>query len=254
MPAPAVSAIMPFHDNVRYARDAIGSLARQSFQDWELILISDGAPEATRNIMRGYAETICPGRYTLLHYPERRGPNYARNYGIQRARGLCCAVADSDNVSDPDRFAMMVPPILEGGADVVYSDIYAGVDPSDKNALYCTKAPAVLSRALFLGDRWSGVPHALIYRTSIARDFPYPAYIRGVGGDTLFVSMLYLYGSTRWAYIPKPLTFYRLHNEGIWGAERRRHGIDDPYAFPGADPRHKEFARWLRYIEGLNAG
>ena len=55
--APRVSVITPFVDHARFLADAIESVRAQTFRDWELILVDDGARDGSRAIADHYAAT-----------------------------------------------------------------------------------------------------------------------------------------------------------------------------------------------------
>lgn len=84
---PLLSVVIPCFNHGRYLRRALDSLARQSFQDFEIILVDDGSDDpSTLDLLEALQE---PGM-TLLRQPNR-GPSAARNAGVARARGVISA-------------------------------------------------------------------------------------------------------------------------------------------------------------------
>jgi glycosyltransferase involved in cell wall biosynthesis len=99
--APLVSAIMPTYNASRYLADAVESVLRQTFSDWELIVYDDGSTDQTQDILRRYRDP----RIRVERSATNLGRGGARNQAIRLARGRYVAPCDSDDVSLPDRFA-----------------------------------------------------------------------------------------------------------------------------------------------------
>lgn len=122
---PLVSAIIIFLNEERFLAEAIESVRRQTFDDWELILVDDGSTDGSSEIARQAAEG-CP-RTRLVHHPGRanRGMSASRNLGVSVAGGSLIAFLDGDDIwlptklerqialhrSHPDT-AMIVAPLL----------------------------------------------------------------------------------------------------------------------------------------------
>lgn len=79
---PLLSVVIPCFNHGRYLRRALDSLARQSFQDFEIILVDDGSDDPST---LGLLEALQEPGMTILRQPNR-GPSAARNAGVARAR------------------------------------------------------------------------------------------------------------------------------------------------------------------------
>lgn len=93
---PQVSIIIPVFNGARFISDAIDSIFRQTFQDFEVIMIDDGSTDETREIVSRY-------RGLIYHYQENQGRPAARNTGLRHARGEYVAFLDADDIWNPDR-------------------------------------------------------------------------------------------------------------------------------------------------------
>ncbi len=88
---PRVSIIIPTHNRVIFLKEALDSVIKQSFSDFELIVVDDGSTDGTADLVAKY-----PGvRYI---YQKNRGVSSARNLGIRSARGNFIAFLDSDDL------------------------------------------------------------------------------------------------------------------------------------------------------------
>ena len=89
-----VSIIMPVFNAVNYIDQAVNSIISQSFKDFELIIIDDGATDGTGEKCCRYAESVSNIYYMRQ---ENSGMCAARNKGISMARGEYIAFADHDD-------------------------------------------------------------------------------------------------------------------------------------------------------------
>lgn len=111
-----VSVILPTRDRAGCIGAAIASVAAQTYQDWELIIIDDGSTNPT-------AEAVAPWlrdrRIRYLPGPAR-GAAGARNAGLAAARGGLIAYLDSDNEWRP-RYLSAMAAAFATGAETAYA-------------------------------------------------------------------------------------------------------------------------------------
>jgi glycosyltransferase involved in cell wall biosynthesis len=88
---PIISVIIPTYNRQRFVVKAIDSVLRQSFGDYEIIVVDDGSTDNTRAALDAYA-----GKLRAI-YQENSGVSSARNAGIKEARGQWIAFLDSDD-------------------------------------------------------------------------------------------------------------------------------------------------------------
>ena len=123
-----VSVIIPIHDRTHELSEAIESVRRQSYTNWELILVTDGSPPATMQVVDAYRDDP---RIRIYSYLDKSGTAVrGRNRGIKEARGEYVAFLDSDDIAAPDRLAISVREMERGGYDVVYGAWTAKIDGS----------------------------------------------------------------------------------------------------------------------------
>lgn len=95
-----VSVIMPFFNTRKeFFIEAVESVKRQTYNDWELILIDDGSIGAISKLACDFSERSS-GRIIYLQHQEHRnlGISASRNLGLSIARGEYVAFLDSDDV------------------------------------------------------------------------------------------------------------------------------------------------------------
>lgn len=118
---PLVSVITPAYNAQDFVGEAIESVQRQTYQNWEHIIIDDGSTDDTARVIQGYAEKDSRIRY---FYQKNQRMASARNNGITRARGSYIAFLDADNIFLPSKLEHQVS-FLESRKDcaVCYSRI-----------------------------------------------------------------------------------------------------------------------------------
>ena len=127
-PQGLVSVIMPIYDRTWELREAIESVMRQTYAHWELILVTDGSPPETVEIVESYRGHP---QVRIYHYLDNTGTAVrGRNRGIKEARGEYVAFLDSDDVAVPERLALSVAHMESRGVDVVYGGWTARLDGS----------------------------------------------------------------------------------------------------------------------------
>jgi glycosyltransferase involved in cell wall biosynthesis len=113
--APLVSVVIPCFNHGNYILDAIESVAAQTFDDYEIIVVNDGSTDHGTIVA---LHDIAASGIQVLH-TSNRGPAEARNHGIRHARGKYILPLDAD-----DKIA---PHYLELAAAVLERDEEVGV-------------------------------------------------------------------------------------------------------------------------------
>jgi len=94
LPIPTVSIVTPAFNAANFIGKAIDSVRRQSFTDWELLVIDDGSTDNTQELVQGLAEA--DSRIHLLQC-KGKGVSDARNTGLDAARGEFITFLDADD-------------------------------------------------------------------------------------------------------------------------------------------------------------
>jgi len=94
-----ISVIIPFLNMQRFLTEAVDSVYRQTYLDWELILVDDGSDDGGADLALKFAERD-PQRVRALLPSENisHGASAARNRGLRAARGEYIAFLDADDI------------------------------------------------------------------------------------------------------------------------------------------------------------
>lgn len=101
-----LSVIIPIYNGDRFLKDTLESVLRQSFTNYELILVDDGSTDSTPIICEEYAKK--DKRIKVFHQ-ENQGMSKARDTGYQMAVPYSSiAFLDADDIFAPDMFEHMM--------------------------------------------------------------------------------------------------------------------------------------------------
>lgn len=116
---PKISVIMGIYNqwNKDYLEQAIVSILRQSFRDFEFLIYNDGSDSGICEQLERYK--LLDDRIVLLHGKENCGLAYSLNTCINVARGKYLARMDDDDISAPERFAVQYA-YLESHPEIAY--------------------------------------------------------------------------------------------------------------------------------------
>lgn len=143
-----VSVIIPTYKRPEKLRSAIQQVLEQSFQAFELIIVSDGSHEETDEVMAAYQEHV---NIRYFSYPENKGGNHARNVGIKKARGEYIAFLDDDDLWARTKLEKQVE-LLDENPEVglVYTGKKTVYPEYNVSYIHAPKAIGDLSEKIFL--------------------------------------------------------------------------------------------------------
>ena len=98
-----VSVIIPAYNQGCYLGEAIDSVVKQTYPDFEVIVVDDGSTDHTPEVVASYSDERI--RYI---YQDNRGLSAARNTGIRHSTGIYLSFLDSDDLFLPEKLALLV--------------------------------------------------------------------------------------------------------------------------------------------------
>lgn len=96
---PEISVIVPVYNTAPFLEECLGSIAAQTFPDFEAILVDDGSTDSSASIAGEFVKKNSRFRLVRQH---NMGLSEARNTGIRNAQGNWITFVDSDDVLAPD--------------------------------------------------------------------------------------------------------------------------------------------------------
>lgn len=122
-----ISIIIPVYNQADKILKTLKSLAGQTYQDFEVIIINDGSRDNVEAIFSKYYAGLKSDRHYLFFNQENQGAPAARNRGEREAQGEYLFFCDADAVLAPDALATMLQALLDNpDASYVYSSFRWG--------------------------------------------------------------------------------------------------------------------------------
>ncbi len=209
---PQLTVLMPVKNGSGFLRPAIQSVLKQTFVDFELLVIDDASTDDSVAIIRSFADP----RIRLIHNKINLGVACSLNKGIELARGDFIARMDADDICLPDRFqkqmgrfsgspeaavvATWVTLIDSAGEDVGIWDCDRSASTCDEiyrhlPRLNCLAHPSVMMRKEVI-DRYS-------YRDTRIHSEDYDLWLR-LAADNVRIEK-----------VEEPLLKYRVHSGSV---------------------------------------
>ena len=120
-----LSIIIPCYNESSTILALIAAVKQSPVKDREIIIVDDGSKDGTRDIL---GELSDPEVRVIFH-KANQGKGAALRTGFQEATGDICIVQDADLEYDPQEFPVVIQPILEGKADVVFGSRFQSGRP-----------------------------------------------------------------------------------------------------------------------------
>lgn len=122
-----VSIIMPTYNRSKTLAQSIESVLKQTYKDWQLIVVDDGSTDNTEDLMAAYKDDK-----RIIYYKQANaGPIKARNNGARLAEGEWLAFLDSDDEWLPEKLEKQLA-MAEGKGDVLIFGNFFYVDETGK--------------------------------------------------------------------------------------------------------------------------
>lgn len=104
---PLLTICIPAFKADRFIRETLASVTRQTFANWELIIVEDGSHDRTEEIVNEYAGKLSQN-IRFIRHAVNQGLPATRNTGIELARSDWVVLLDSDDLWEPEHLAELV--------------------------------------------------------------------------------------------------------------------------------------------------
>ncbi len=209
--APLVSVLLPVYNAERYLAEAVESILRQSFSDFELLVIDDGSRDRSGQILQSFAQR--DPRIRLLRR-ENRGLIATLNEMLTLAQGEFLARMDADDLATPDRLALQVQFLQQHPQIVCVGGAFDLIDAQGRTvqAVPMPEQNAEIQQMLLIGRTIINHPCALIRRSALLQIGGYDPTMRTVED----LDMLLKLGELgELANLPDTVLQYRFHFESV---------------------------------------
>lgn len=119
-----ISVVVPIYKTEEYLRRCVDSILNQTFSDFDLILVNDGSPDNSADIMEEYAKS---DNRVIPLYKKNGGLSDARNAGIEysfkNSDSLWITFVDSDDCIHPQYLELLYDAVIKQNTQISVGEI-----------------------------------------------------------------------------------------------------------------------------------
>lgn len=169
-----ISIVVATYNRATTLPRAVGSVLRQSFSDWELVIVDDGSTDETPQFLASLQDP----RIFVYRHPHNRGVAAADNTGFDHIHGEWFTLLGSDDEMMPDALSVMMECVTRTGATAItcngmdfVTGRMTGIGPTHDGRLSAAEA------ATCKGDHWG------LTKTSLLGDLRFDERLPSVGNQ-----------------------------------------------------------------------
>lgn len=174
-----ITVFTPTYNRVQLLSRLFDSLCKQTFKDFEWVIVDDGSADETRSLSLSLPSrkgVVFPIRY---FYQENGGKHRAINRGVKEARGELFFIVDSDDILPPDALQMVAEQYEGIKGDKRFAGV-CGLDGTFKGDVIGSGLPAEVLDVSSVAVRFKfGVTGDMkeVFKTEVLREFPFPEIV-----------------------------------------------------------------------------
>lgn len=204
-----VSVLMPVYNSSRFLDTAIQSILKQTFTNFEFILIDDGSTDNSLDIIKSYLDP----RIKVIVHEKNMGLIYTRNESVEIATGKYLAFLDSDDIALPQRLEKQVD-FMERNPDyAIVGSWIKTIDINDNvsdNTIRYTSPPEVIPSILLFKNYFT--TSSVIVRKSTLPEKPFQKDFPIAEDYNVWIGIA---DKHKVWNLQEVLIHYRVHNENI---------------------------------------
>lgn len=120
-----LSVIIPCYNEAATILDLIRRVETSPVSIKEIIIVDDGSQDGTIEVLKSVRNPLV----RVFFHDKNQGKGAALRTGFAAAEGDICIVQDADLEYDPEEFPVVIQPIIDGKADVVFGSRFQGGRP-----------------------------------------------------------------------------------------------------------------------------
>lgn len=230
--SPLVTVAIPFYRAYPFIGECLESLARQTFQNFEVVIYDDGSQPALDLAQTAEARQFPEDRIKLLRGEQNRGPAHGRNQILNAARGRYVIFQDADDISEPPRLWILLEELFANPGVIAIGSALHFVDLRGK-----LLRPEYYPRQAITAGGFNGCCASFMYDKSRAPEMRLDEGLVGASEDVEFLLRLEEFGAVwnskevlyRYRVNPSSLTaqgdWLEAHTNFMWRVFAKKRGV-----------------------------
>ena len=212
------SVIIPVYQKEPFLKKCIESVLKQSFKDYEIILVDDGSTDNSSEICKNYS---VKNENVFYYYKENSGVSAARNYGIEKSIYKYIAFIDADDFWEKDFLSEIVYLIKKYPQCGMYSTGYCKLT----NGLRIENESGIKEDALIDDYFKHSIKYSIVNSSNVVILKEILLDVKGFPEGMIDSEDLYTWAKValkcKCCYSDKKLSYYNLDSEG-WRMRKKR--------------------------------
>ena len=121
-----LSVVIPCFNEHKTIESLVDAVRASTYPSKEIIIVDDCSTDGTRDVLRG---DVAARVDRVIFHDVNQGKGAALRTGIKAATGDVVIIQDADLEYDPNEYTVIMEPILQGKADVVFGSRFMGSGP-----------------------------------------------------------------------------------------------------------------------------
>tara|TARA_B100001063_G_scaffold217196_1_gene219459 strand:- start:2417 stop:3130 length:714 start_codon:yes stop_codon:yes gene_type:complete len=121
-----LSIVIPCFNEKTTIVELINAVKRAPIANKQIIVVDDGSTDGTQRILNGFQSD---DQINIIYHEKNKGKGAALSTGFAAATGEICIVQDADLEYDPQEYPLVIQPIIDGKADVVFGSRFQSGRP-----------------------------------------------------------------------------------------------------------------------------
>lgn len=199
------SIIIPVYNVEQYLDKCLKSISKQTFLDFECIIVDDGSPDNSNAIIDKYVNK--DQRFKVIHQ-KNMGLSAARNTGLDVAKGDYITFVDSDDYIANDYLEKFVLKIASSNADIIICGIIEVFKNYENSRVFANATTEVIKQNI-LADTWPSFVCNKCYKKELFDNVRFPV---GKAFEDLLTIPEVCLNANKIVCIPDKLYYYNRQN------------------------------------------
>ena len=201
---------MNCYNGEKYLQQALNSIEKQSYKNWELIFWDNRSTDNSKNIFRSFKNKKFKYYFSKKHTSLYK----ARNLAIKKSRGQFISFIDADDLWERNKLKDQVKLFLRNNhVSLIYSNLWIQNENLKKRKLYWKKdLPSGLIYKKIIKEYCIGIITVMIKRNILSKKNAFDPKYSVIGDFDLFTRLA---KKNKFMAVQAPLATYRIHGDNL---------------------------------------